>query len=75
MIYYSETDLNNQLLAMASLEMGLTKLNANSLTEAEVWLKKAENYRKYFFKMLIHFRVHSALQRLKELKERDMTSG
>ena len=61
-------DTNRNLMAMASLEMGLTKLELKSYSEAEIWLKKAEKYRKYFFKMIIHFRAHSVRQRLEECK-------
>ena len=55
------------LMAMTSLEMGLTKLNAKSYSESEYWLKKAQKFRTYFFKSIIHFRAHSALQKIKQL--------
>lgn len=56
------------LLPMASLEMGLTKMNADSYSEAKCWLKKAKDeYSGYLFETMIHFRAHSALQRSKSL--------
>ena len=77
MTFASETHLedgnNRNILPMAALEMGLTKLKAKSYSEAEQWLKKAEKYRKYHFKMIIHFRAHSALQRIKEYREQELT--
>ena len=51
-LFPSVSNLGNNLLAMASLEMGLTKLNAKSYTEAEYWLKKCQKYKNYFFKWL-----------------------
>ena len=67
--FISESSILNEknLLAMASLEMGLTKLNAKSYSESEFWLKKAQKFRTYFFKSIIHFRAHSALQKIKQL--------
>lgn len=71
---YSENHLehNRNLMPMALLEMGLTKFNAKNYAEAEIWLKKAQKCRRYFFKMIIHFRAHSALQCIKQIKEREL---
>ena len=64
------------LLPMASLEMGLTKMNAESYTEAKNWLKKAKDeYSGYLFETMIHFRAHSALQRTKSILETEKTEN
>ena len=67
--FISESSMleEKNLMAMTSLEMGLTKLNAKSYSESEYWLKKAQKFRTYFFKSIIHFRAHSALQKIKQL--------
>ena len=54
---------------MASLEMGLIWLSGGDGSEAMFWLKKAQKYRTYYFKSIIHFRAHSAIQKIKQMKK------
>lgn len=56
------------LLPMATMELGLTKFNARSYTEAEYWLKKAKNnYSGYLFELMILMKIHTTLQRIKHV--------
>ena len=56
----------SHLIPWTMLELGLTKMNAKSVAEAEHLLKRAKNnYSGYLFEMMILMKIHSALQRLK----------
>ncbi|XP_054165702.1 tetratricopeptide repeat protein 39A-like isoform X2 [Oppia nitens] len=56
------------ILPMASLELGLTKLDLDNKSEAKRWLKKAKNdFSGYLLEIVVHFKAHSALQRIRQL--------
>lgn len=64
---------NNYAIAAASLELGLLHLKAGRLEKAETILEKTKvDYKGYHLESRIHFRIHSGLCKIAQLKNEQM---